>query len=120
MNPQSKQQRKIALYLRKIHSLLKKDEINITIRRMKSKEGESRFFDIWLNPDYNLISVLIHECLHIIYPRKKEKWILKKERFIFQHLSDIQIKNLLIFLGDILMKSNDAKNKKRPDNGQKK
>lgn len=121
MNKNSKKQREFALYLKKIHALLKRDEINICIKRMKTKEGASRLFDIWLNPDYNLISVLIHECLHIIYPQKKERWVLKKEKFIFNQLSEAQIKNLLIFLGDILMKSNNTKSKKqkRPNCGLK-
>jgi len=112
MNKNSKKQREFALYLKKIHALLKRDEINICIKRMKTKEGTSRLFDIWLNPDYNLISVLIHECLHIIYPQKKERWVLKKEKFIFNQLSEAQIKNLLIFLGDVLIKSNNTKSKK--------
>lgn len=121
MNKNSKKKKEFALYLKKIHALLKRDEINICIKRMKTKEGASSFFNIWLNPDYNLISVLIHECLHIIYPQKKERWILKKEKFIFKRLSEVQIKNLLIFLGDILMKSNNTKSKKqkRPNRGLK-
>ena len=112
MNNNSKKKKEFALYLKKIHALLKRDEINICIKRMKTKEGASSLFNIWLNPDYNLISVLIHECLHIIYPQKKEKWVLKKEKFIFNRLSGIQIKKLLIFLGDVLIKSNNIKSKK--------
>ncbi|MFC1702982.1 hypothetical protein ACFLZO_00770 [Patescibacteria group bacterium] len=49
---------------------------------------------IILDPRKDVLATLLHECLHIIYPDKRESKITDLERFMLSHLSSVQARRL--------------------------
>ncbi len=54
------------------------------------EESES----IILDPRKDVLATLLHECLHIIYPDKRESEVARLERFMLTHLSSVQARRL--------------------------
>lgn len=47
-------------------------------------------------PKEGIISTMLHECLHILYPNKEEDEIIKLEKMVYKYISDQQKENFLI------------------------
>lgn len=97
--------RQINYYLRRVYALLRSDRINIIIKRMKKNRGLTDLSNVWLDPDDRILPTIIHECLHIIYPRKTERDILNLEKKIAKRISEQQLKKLLLLLAEATKKS---------------
>ena len=58
---------------------------------------------ILIDPTYeDFFGVLIHECLHAIFPAKSEKEILKLEALVRSHLTPRQARSMLIWAANRL------------------
>ena len=49
-------------------------------------------------PKEGIISTMLHECLHILYPDKEEPEIIKLEKLVYKYISDRQRENFLILV----------------------
>lgn len=85
--------------LRRIYQLLDSRQVSLVFKRMSGYAGrierKQEIAKILLDPTQDIVSVLIHECLHILYPKWSETEVLKVERSIMQHLALRQFKYLL-------------------------
>jgi hypothetical protein len=50
---------------------------------------------IWVDYREEILAILIHECLHIIYPDASENKIMRPERHVMRHMSRIQAVRLI-------------------------
>ncbi len=57
---------------------------------------------IFLNPQKDILPTLIHECLHIIFPKKKEEKIEKLGIVLSKEISPKRFKTLAIKMADNL------------------
>lgn len=88
----------------KIKELLKNKEVTFQKTTFEKKQlGECDFENKIISIKKNvgegvMMSILIHECLHFIYPRRGEKWVLKREGEVFGALNKRQYRTFLCFL----------------------
>lgn len=64
--------------------------VGINVVGLVDEESDS----IILDPRKDVLATLLHECLHIIYPEKRESEIAQLERFMLSHLSPVQARRL--------------------------
>lgn len=97
----------VGYYLRRIYRLLRDDQSPIILRKFNSIKidgvihavhGKAEETTIWLNPKGEMLSTVIHECLHVLYPKWSHPKIKKYEAQIFNQLTNRQLKNLLLRL----------------------
>ncbi|MFA5020904.1 MAG: hypothetical protein WC517_02480 [Patescibacteria group bacterium] len=85
-------------YLRRIYRLLKNNEVPIILKKIRSTRGITDAKTIWLNPQNDILLVIIHECLHVLYWSWSETKVTKSAVKIFNQLTPRQMKNLLLRL----------------------
>ena len=91
-------QRFLILY-RSIIAILKRPNIKIKLQKSRKNWGATDFETIWLDPRGELLTTLIHEVLHIIYPEEEdEDYIDMLEKKISNTLSNRQYLRLLNIL----------------------
>ena len=82
--------------LRKIHKLINSDTKKIEIAWLpKGTLGENHYNKIIIDPFQDLLDTLIHEYLHDIYPKKRDKTITYMASRILKSMSLRQKKHLL-------------------------
>lgn len=84
----------------KIYKILKSGNWIIKLRKTKHNFGQvdEKNFIIYVDPCEDILSTIVHECLHIIdwHDKKKEGEIAKTELALMKNLAPIQAKRLLI------------------------
>jgi hypothetical protein len=60
---------------------------------------------IEMNPKGQLLATLVHEMLHDLYPSWDENKVLARERLIMAQLSHRQMANLMVAMGNALLRS---------------
>lgn len=86
-------------YLRRIYKLLRSGGREVVFVRMKKYRGLTNFSEwIKLDPDNEILSTTVHECLHCLYPKWHGNRINSHEEKIFFLMSHKQITNLLKYL----------------------
>ena len=82
--------------MRKILPLLKKDKLKVEFGFWGTKTmGEQLDDEITINLIHCLAPTIIHECLHFLFPEKKENQILKLEDYYVRHLTYRQKANIV-------------------------
>lgn len=93
-----------------------KEEIRFELNRKIKHCGEISFWVdapamILVNPDKRtkggIMSTIIHELLHIIYPDDSEPEILRLEKIMYKHLTDRQLTNLFKRVACIVTKKKE-------------
>jgi len=93
-------------YLKRIYALLRDQDADVEVVLTKIAPdvcGDVLGTRIRMDPTYEILSILIHECLHILY-NLPESGILEMEAGIVSHLSPRQWRNLTIILAEVLQK----------------
>lgn len=85
------------LFIRRLHRLLQDRPEIFEIKKLRIKRGYCHDDGNRIELDYRdeIISTLIHEVLHYIYPEWEEEKIAKYERWIINKLSKTQVKNII-------------------------
>lgn len=88
----------------KIVRLLKKKRVNVTIASLTGNlwglcdfEDRELFIKKSLS-EKNKVKTLIHECLHFLYPKKRELWVLRIENEVFRALLKTEYEYLLNYI----------------------
>ena len=95
-------QKKANYYLYRVYRLLNSERVLIIFKKIRKKAGETDYQTIWLNHHDDILSTLIHECLHVLYPTWSETKVLQYEKQIFNKLTPRQINNLIIRLASVI------------------
>jgi hypothetical protein len=98
----------------KVYSRLKDKDFIIKFFRSKDTAGLCHFDQklIELNPHEDILSTLVHEMLHSIYPEWKEKKVVAHENLIMQKLSHKQMANLTVAMGQALKRAHPNNSKR--------
>ena len=98
--PSSSAKRRVNYLLRRIYRLLDGGTVTVRFKHFHAKARRRGETDghtmIWLDPKDEAVGTLVHECLHILYPKWCETRVLRMEVRIMYHISDRQVKTLLI------------------------
>lgn len=86
---------------RKIKEIIRSG-VKVKLRWMPPRHGEICLNEIVLNPRYDLLPTLLHECFHFLYPDRDEIWIRRRETELSQWLSMNQWRTLLILLASLI------------------
>lgn len=99
-NPMTYSQVELHSFTRKLYRFLKSDHY-VELKKLRGFYGyilqsdSSSSAHIVLDPRDKLISTLIHEVLHYLYPDASETKVLEMERALINQLSERQIKNII-------------------------
>jgi len=110
--PAPQRQRLYRLMCR-IYEVLNSSDWRVRLTRLESDEAACRRYGIPVNSvgtidevlretpeivvDFrkDIIPILVHECLHVIYEDLPEEDILSLERFVIDHMTPLQAKRVL-------------------------
>lgn len=106
------------LYLKRIHTFIKQNNVKFALLSLSAEfdhgycitNSSDELIIIVLDPKKEFIPTLIHECLHGIYQKYKEKKIQQLEKAVMKSVSQKQIMSLLKCFCD------HAKLVKKPEN----
>ena len=83
-----------------IYKILKSGDWIIKFKKSKHNYGQvdEKNHIIWIDQNVDILSAIVHECLHIIdmNDKKKEGEISRTETSLMKNLAPIQAKRLLI------------------------
>ena len=82
----------------KVYKTIREDPQAIIIRKIRRPVvGVCDYENDTISIDYRgeILSTLIHECLHKWYPDKSEGWVISQEKKIMNNITQKQAKNLL-------------------------
>lgn len=83
-------------FLSRMYKLMKAEPDIVVLKKLSSNiHGLCDFENIYLDYRKDLVSTLIHEFLHYMYPNWSETKVLKEESKIVNALSVAQVKNIL-------------------------
>jgi len=101
----------IYTFLSKVYSRLRSEDF--MVRLLKSTKLHGRCYRgarwIELNPDGEILSTLVHEMIHDIYPSWTEKKVASSERLVMAQLSHRQMINLMDALVSALKRGIEVK-----------
>jgi len=97
----------IYTFTRQVYRRLKNESFMVKFMRQKGVAGKCYPGINWieLNPSEDVLSTLVHEMLHDIYPDWTEKKVLKMENLLMNKLSHKQMINLWVALGESLKRN---------------
>jgi hypothetical protein len=85
-------------FTQKLYEFLREKKNTIELKKLwGSIEGYYYFGENRMELDYRkeIISTLIHECIHHYNPDKCETWVIAEEKKVINNLSIRQIKNII-------------------------
>ncbi|MBU4332619.1 hypothetical protein KKD19_03055 [Patescibacteria group bacterium] len=87
---------------RRIYNLLKLENYEIDFDTNPSRQGIIEPSDkiIYINPKWDILLTLIHECLHLLHPEWSEGMVEKKEKLVCESLSKDQWRHLFILMAN--------------------
>lgn len=97
-------QKELHSFTRKLYRFLKSDHY-LEFRKLKQYRGWIHHEEtprVILDHRDKLISTLIHEVLHHLYPDASENRVLDMERAYINQLSDRQIRNIIKRFAEVL------------------
>jgi len=84
-------------FIRRVYRLLDEHPHLIDLKKIRGAAGEFNPSDltIKINYQHDIISVLIHECIHFYYPKWSETKVLKHEAYLMRQMGHRRAVNLL-------------------------
>jgi len=98
-----KNKKQIYDLMHRLHKEIRENQ-QISFKRMRGITGEYDYGDDAITIDFRreLIPTLIHEFIHKWHPNKCERWVLKKERYIVNHITSAQAANIIRLLAIVI------------------
>lgn len=92
------------LFVRKLYKLFKEKPHIFHVKKLKKARGYCHLETEKIELDYRdeIISTLLHEALHFLYPEMSEEHVLKNEYELINRLSSRQVRNIIKRFGAIL------------------
>ena len=91
-------------FVRELYKLFR-DKPNIFhVKKLKAARGYCHLETERIELDYRdeIISTLLHEAIHFLYPQMPEEQVLKNEHDLINTLTERQIRNIIKRFGSIL------------------
>jgi len=91
-------------FVRKLYKLFREKPNIFHVKKLKAARGYCHLETERIELDYRdeIISTLLHEALHFIYPELSEELVLKNEHDLINSLSPRQVRNIIKRFGAIL------------------
>lgn len=91
-------------FVRKLYKLFREKPNIFHVKKLKAARGYCHTEIERIELDYRdeIISTLLHEALHFIYPQMSEENVLKNEHELINTLSSRQVRNIIKRFGAIL------------------
>lgn len=101
--------RELYTFTRQVYKVLKKHPEKFTLKKLRGEYGyyireieENNIIEVAVDYRYDLLSSLIHECLHHIHPDWCESKVLINEKNLINQLTTKQATNLFKRFASIL------------------
>ena len=84
----------------RVYKELKNENTNIIFKKLRGCHGEYDYLEdeIYIDLRKEILPTIVHELLHKWHPEKSEKWVIRQEKHIMQHITLAQSINIITFL----------------------